>query len=108
VTLVGLTVRGASGSIGGMERERAFSQPLSTEETVPAWRKCSLVFTAERICRVDEVAPWPGFRLEAPEALPRTLRPGESLRVRLANETGIAHMGGAVVVGAYFLAGEVK
>jgi hypothetical protein len=87
-----------------MATERPFSQSLYTELTVPAWRKCDLVFTAERRCRVDAVASWPGFRLE-PLALPVQLRKGESIRLRLANEIGIDHSGGATVSGVHFLAG---
>jgi hypothetical protein len=77
-----------------------FSHALYTDLTVPPWRKCDLVFTAERLCRVDAVAPWQGFRLE-PLTLPVLLRAGESIRLRLANETGIDHMAGVVVSGVH-------
>ena len=81
--------------------ERKFSKSLYTEETVPEWRKCDLTFTAERLCRVEAAHPWEGFRFEGP-ALPVTLQPGEIVRIRLANETGIPSMGGVVLDCVHF------
>ncbi len=82
-------------------KERDFVQSLYTDEMVPSWRKCDLSFVAKQHCRVDAVIPWNGFRFEGPE-LPVSLEPGQALRIRLANETGIPHMGGATVNGVRF------
>ena len=79
--------------------ETKFSQELYTDATIPPWRKFELTFSAKRLCRVDAILPWADFRLESPKTLPVTLRPDETLRMRLANETGIAHTGGATIVG---------
>jgi hypothetical protein len=102
-------LRGLRAQIGAADGEaapptlsQAFSQALYTEPdvAVPPWRKCDLVFTAERFCLVEAVAPWQGFRLE-PLTLPVLLRAGESIRLRLANHTGIDSMGGVVVSGVH-------
>ena len=76
-----------------------FAKSLCTDETVPAWRKCQLLFRAERRCRVDALVPWSGFQIIGTIKLPVELRSGETLLVRLANETGIDHMGGVEVRG---------
>ena len=72
---------------------------LYTDETVPPWRKCQLLFRATKKCRVDALIPWDGFRLIQDVALPVTLEPGETVLIRMANETGIAHAGGVEVRG---------
>ena len=78
---------------------RDYAQSLYTDETVPAWRKCQLLFRAERRCRVNALVPWDGFALQGNIALPVDLQAGETILIRLANETGIPHMGGVTVLG---------
>ena len=79
--------------------KKAFSESLYTEQSVPPWRKCQLLFRAERRCRVDALIPWHEFRILGNIALPVELQPGETILTRMANETGIEHMGGVEVRG---------